>query len=254
MRQRSSRHCCEPLDERRERRVAGARLARAPGAARRGRSVRSVMRCTPRGAVRHVEALEQTGRRSRTRALELVGAAAPASSGGDTTRPLSTRDVEVLERLRGVAQQALAPGVRVVDDDQRVVGQEVEDASRAPGWSSGASASAPGRYVPAQQRVEQLVDGARGHVLARPPARGSPRSARSRASRSSSSSRGGGATDVAQRLPASAGSPGRTRGSTRPRRPAARRAPAARAGAGRGRGCRRAPRARRGSSTSGMRA
>ena len=75
------------------------------------------------------------------------------------------RGLVVLERLARVAQQPRAPGLALLDDDQRVSGQEVEAGSRGRAGAAASSASAPGGARAAQQRVDPAVDLPGGDAL-----------------------------------------------------------------------------------------
>ena len=97
-----------------------------------------------------------------------------------------------------MAEQALAPGRGVVDHDQRVVGQIIEHALER-GLEQRRERLGAGRHVAAQQRVDELVDGARRDALGG--GQLAQRGVRSITSeRSSRISRGGGATAAGQRL------------------------------------------------------
>ena len=191
-RQRCSRHSRERRDQRRERALVGARAQQlavqlvVPVAAQR------VALDAATGASATSRRSSVTGRRACDAALERVGRERELLRRRDQA-PGGAGDVVVLERLGGVVEQALAPGRRVVDHDQGVVGQIIEHALQR-GLEQRRERFGAGRDVAAQQRVDQLVDGARGDALRGAPARAAPRVRSITSERSSRISRGGGAT------------------------------------------------------------
>ena len=71
--------------------------------------------------------------------------------------PALAGELEVLVALLGVAHEARASGLEVVDDDERVLGEEVEHLLRAAHEQRGERLGAR-RNVSAQQPIDQVVD------------------------------------------------------------------------------------------------
>ena len=248
---------------RRSRRASGAsarslrsRARERARAARRGRRVRARSRSMPSAARRRRRAARGiTGRRASDGALERVGRRARARSGGADQPPAAARE----RRSSRAPRRRSAAGARARRSRSSITtsvssGRKSKHALEC---RAGAAARAPRRRA------------ARARAAASRPAR--RRRARRHALRARPSARSAvGALDheraveqqlarrrrdhVAERRLASAGSPGRTRGSTRPRRRAARsRTGRARCGGKRSRMPPRTASSPR-SSTSGMRA
>jgi hypothetical protein len=74
------------------------------------------------------------------------------------------RNIEALEGFRDVARQPRVPGLGIVGDDERVLGNEVQHRLEG-GLQQGRQGLGPGWRVPAQQRVHHQIDRARLHVL-----------------------------------------------------------------------------------------
>ena len=121
---------------------------------------------------------------------------------------------------------------RLVEDDQGVPGKEVEDRLQG-GLKQRRQGFGAGREVAAQQGVDQCVHDAGGNLLGLGEGRGSDRRAPPPA-RGRREAPGGAAPPHGSASPASAGWPGRSRGSTPPRHRSARRGQGVTAGEGRG--------------------
>ena len=154
----------DPARERRERGLARPRArerrAQLGVTARRDREPLDAV-----GRIGEVDLLEDQRAARERFAFECVGSERDLGRRAHEP-PAAARELVVLERFLGIAQHALPAGLEIVDHHERVFGQEVEHGLGA-GQEQRRERLGARRHVPAQQRIDQLVDRARRHALAR---------------------------------------------------------------------------------------